>query len=237
MRLLIIRPEPGASATAVRAKAAGFEPALMPFFEVRPRRWAAPDPANYDALLITSSNAARHAGAELQPLNALPVHTVGERTADAACEAGLALATVGTSGADEAIKAAADSGHRHLLWLAGEEHKLPHLPQGIQLDVIVCYSADALQLPANAAEIIAKADIVALHSPRAATLFADTATKLGLTKSNITIAAFSPAIAEGAGVGWRDIAIAKTPTDDALLSAAAELVRLRAVAPSRKEVE
>jgi uroporphyrinogen-III synthase len=235
MRLLIIRPEPGASATAGRAKKSGFEPALMPFFEVGPRPWAAPDPANYAALLITSSNAVRHAGAELQSLRALPVHTVGERTADAAREAGLALATVGTSGVDEAVKSAADSGHRRLLWLAGEEHKSPHLPQGIQLDIIVCYSADARPLPGNAAEIIAKADIVALHSPRAARLFADTATKLGLTKSKITIAAFSPAIAEAAGADWRDVAVAKEPTDSALLSAVEELVKLRAVAPSRKE--
>jgi uroporphyrinogen-III synthase len=235
MKLLIIRPEPGASATAARANAAGYDPVLLPFFEIGPVAWTAADPTSYDALLITSANAVRHAGSGLETLRALPVHAVGERTAYAAHEAKLAVASIGASGIDETIIAAADSGHRRLLWLAGEEHKSPNLPEWMQLDTIICYSANALPPPANAAEVIAEADIVALHSPRAARLFSETLTKLGLAKSAITIAALSPTIAAEAGAGWQDIAVAEAPTDSALLSAVAELVRQRAVAPSRKE--
>ena len=54
MKLLIIRPEPGASASAERAREAGLEPVLLPFFEVQAMGWDLPDPADYDALLLTS---------------------------------------------------------------------------------------------------------------------------------------------------------------------------------------
>jgi uroporphyrinogen-III synthase len=235
MKLLIIRPEPGASASATRATAAGFDPVLLPFFEIRPRDWAVPDPANYDALLMTSSNAARHAGSGLRSLSALPVYAVGERTARAARDAALDVAAVGASGAEYAIAAAAHAGHRRLFWLAGEEHMHPSLPDGIRLDVAICYAADTLLLPASAAETIAGADIVALHSPRAARLFAATLAKLGLDRTGVTIAAFSSAIAKAAGSGWRGVVVAETPTDSALLSAVAELDKLGMVPASRKE--
>jgi hydroxymethylbilane synthase len=235
MKLLIIRPEPGASATAARTKAVGYDPVLLPFFEIRARAWAVPDPEGYDALLITSANAVRHAGPGLRSLSALPIHAVGERTASAARDAGLTVASVGASGVEDAIETAVDAGHHRLLWLVGEEHKKPVLPESLRLDTVICYAAEALPLPADAAEAIASVDIVALHSPRAARRFAETAAKLGLVKFNMIIAAFSPAIADAAGAGWHGVVVAEAPTDSALLSAVAELVKLQAVIPSRKE--
>lgn len=225
MKLLILRPEPGASASAERAKAAGFEPVLLPLFEIAPRVWQVPDPSAYDALLITSANAIRHAGPGLQILSALPVCAVGERSAAAASAVGLSVAVTGTSDADEAITAAAKAGYHRLLWLAGEEHKQPSVPDAVTLDTIICYAAEELPLPNNAADIIGSADIAALHSPRAAHRFADIVAGLGLDKSAITIAAFSPAIAEAAGMGWRDVTVADGPSDSALLSAVAQLVK------------
>ena len=58
-RLLVLRPEPGASATAGRARTLGLDPVLMPLFEIEPIAWTAPDPAGFDALLLTSANAVR----------------------------------------------------------------------------------------------------------------------------------------------------------------------------------
>ena len=59
MKLLIIRPEPGASISAERAREAGMTPVVLPFFEVQAVAWQQPDPADYDALLLTSANAVR----------------------------------------------------------------------------------------------------------------------------------------------------------------------------------
>ena len=227
MKLLIIRPEPGASASAERAREAGLSPTLLPFFEVQAAKWELPDPADYDALLLTSANAVRFGGAGLESLRALPVHAVGERTAEAARAARLNVATVGTSDATAAVKAASDMGHRRLLWLAGADHstiKLPkNMPKALKVTTVIGYASGPKVLTADVAAVIASADAVALHSPRAAQLFAKAVADFGLDRAAITIAAFSPTIAEAAGAGWRGVAIAERPADIALLSALADL--------------
>lgn len=232
--LLIIRPEPGASATAARAKAAGFEPILLPFFDVQACTWEAPDPGQYDALLISSANAIRHGGAGLDKLHSLPVHAVGERSAGAAREAGFAIASTGQSGIEARISNAYLLGHHRLLWLAGEDRSEPVLTAELRLSIRSVYSSVPRALPANAAERIRQADIAALHSPRAARLFGETVDRLGQDRGDIRLAAFSPAIAAAAGSGWGGIAIASTPQDSALLSAAAGLDRTRSDATTHK---
>lgn len=227
MKLLIIRPEPGASASASRAQEAGLEPILLPFFEVQAAEWDCPDPADFDALLLTSANAVRFGGSGLESLRALPVHAVGERTAEAARAARLDVATIGTSDAAAAVKAASDMGHRRLLWIAGADHrpiKMPkNMPKALKVTTVISYASGPKALSADAAKVIASADAVALHSPRAAQEFAKAVGDFGLDRSTITLAAFSPAIAEAAGEGWRAVAIAERPADIALLSALAEL--------------
>ena len=94
-RLVILRPEPGASATAARARAMGLEPVTMPLFKVEAVDWDAPDPGLFDALLLTSANAVRYAGERLRSLRQLPVYAVGEATAAAAREAGFEIASTG----------------------------------------------------------------------------------------------------------------------------------------------
>src|SRR3546814_7500043 len=63
--LLILRPEPGASMTAGRATALGLQPVCYPLFQVRPCVWDAPDPAEFDAIMLTSANALLHGGSQL----------------------------------------------------------------------------------------------------------------------------------------------------------------------------
>lgn len=231
MKILVIRPEPGASATAARAKAAGFEPILLPFYEVRPRRWTVADPSIYDALLVTSANAIRHGG----DLPKLPVCAVGERSAGAARAAGLTVAVTGNVDADAAIAEAAKAGFHRLLWLAGAEHKQPAIPAGVSLDTIICYVSDALPLPPDAAKNIGEADVVALHSPRAARHFGAVAEKLRIPKTALAIAAFSPTIAKAAGQGWRAVAIAAQPKDSALLSAIGLLAKQQFITANKKD--
>ena len=56
----------------------------MPLFSVESLAWKVPDAASFDALLLTSANAVRQAGAGLTQLRGLPVHAVGAATATAA---------------------------------------------------------------------------------------------------------------------------------------------------------
>lgn len=223
MRLLIIRPQPGNDASAKRAREAGFEPVQLPFFEVRARGWHAPDPSHFDALLITSANAVRHAGTGLSLYSALPVHAVGQNSADAVAAKDLALASTGTRGVDEALQLASAAGHHRLLWLAGEDQTSFHVPESLQVETRIVYAAETMALPSDARAIVASSDIVALHSARAARTFAKFVDTQGLTPAAFRLAAFSQAIAEAAGPGWQAIATARHPSDEALLSAARAL--------------
>src|SRR3546814_5342631 len=81
--LLILRPEPGASMTAGRATALGLQPVCYPLFQVRPCVWDAPDPAEFDAIMLTSANALLHGGPQLDRFKHLPAFAVGEATGEA----------------------------------------------------------------------------------------------------------------------------------------------------------
>lgn len=225
MRILIIRPQPGNDASARRAREASFDPVQLPFFEVRARVWQACDPAQFDALLVTSANAVRHAGAGLLAYQGLPVHSVGQNTADAVAASGLKLASVGQNGVKEALRAANTAGHHRLLWLAGEDQTDFDAPPGMQIETQITYSSEPVELLVDTTDVIASVDIVLLHSARAARRFAELVDSSRLSRADIRIAAFSSAIAQAAGTGWRGIAIAERPDDQALLSAAYALVK------------
>ncbi len=224
MKMLIIRPEPGNSASAARAREAGFDPVPLPFFAIATREWICPAAANYDALLLTSANAVRHAGGGLIALSQLPIYAVGGVTAHALQSAKLPIYASGTSGVQEVLEAAYDAGHRRVIWLAGEDHHHPILPNDMALDIRIVYSADALDV-AHAGDLVGTCDFVALHSVRAALQFANQVDKWKLPRGRFSIAAFSPAIADAAGEGWRAVIAAKMPEDSALLSAALQLVK------------
>jgi uroporphyrinogen-III synthase len=83
-RVLVTRPEPGASATAARLIERGFDPVVLPLTEiVAVAPGALPD--RIDAVVATSANAFRHAPkALMDKLRHLPLHVVGAKTAEAA---------------------------------------------------------------------------------------------------------------------------------------------------------
>ena len=83
--VVVLRPEPGASRTAARAEALGLDARVVPLFAIVPIEWSAPDPSDFDGIVLTSANAVRHGGEQLDELKALPVHAVGEATAAPQC--------------------------------------------------------------------------------------------------------------------------------------------------------
>lgn len=98
-RVLVTRPEPGASRTAARLAEAGFEPVVLPLTEIRPLA-AGPIPADFDVVAVTSANALRHAPPALvELLRGKPLFAVGGRTAHLAREAGFATVFEGNGDA------------------------------------------------------------------------------------------------------------------------------------------
>lgn len=212
-RVLVLRPEPGASATVERARRLGLDAIAAPLFEIESVNWHAPHPLEFDGLLLTSANAVRFGGEPLRALTGLRVYAVGEATAEAARNAGFEVAASGGSGV-EALLASLPQ-QLKLLHPSGVDRRQPAQPLQEIVPVIV-YRSKAIEAP----DLSCAADSVALiHSPRAGARFAE----LVHDPSSITIAAISPAAAEAAGTAWANIHLAKTPTDDALLALAVSL--------------
>jgi len=221
MPLAVIRPEPGCAASVAAARVLGLEAHGFPLFEVVARHWEAADPSEFDGLLVGSANAFRLGGAGLAALRSLPVHAVGKTTADAAREAGFAVATVGDGG----LQAVLDGlrGPAHLLRLAGEERIALVPPAGIAITERVVYASEARAMPLALAALLAEGAVVLLHSGEAARHFAAECERLGLRRGRICLAALAPRIAEAAGPGWAALAIAERAQDAALLALASDM--------------
>lgn len=215
MKLLVIRPGPGADATAARIKAAGHEALVMPLFGVEPVAWDPPSTGAYNGLLFTSANAVRQAGNGLAAFAHLPALAVGEVTAAAAQKAGLKVSRTGNAGAEALLE---DLHDFRLLWLAGEDHTEIVAPTSVHIDIRVVYRSAALPVPVQFGAMTIDADYVLLHSARAATQFASLVAEEGIDKSTISVAALSENIALAAGSGWKSAHVAAQPNDAALLS-------------------
>ena len=215
-RLLVLRPEPGASATVQRARRRGLDAIAIPLFAIEPVPWQAPDPAAFDALLLTSANAVRHGGAGLQDLRRLPVRAVGLATADAARDAGFAVASSGDAGVDRLLGSL--EGDIRLLHLCGEDRREPDRARQ-RITPIAVYRAREI-----AADLRQAGGSVALiHSPRAGARFAKLVDEAGIARGSVAIAAISAAAADSAGDGWAAVETAARPEEDALLALAERL--------------
>ena len=215
-RLAVLRPEPGNAATVARAQAAGFATSSLPLFAVRSLPWAIPDPADFDALILTSANALRFGGARLGDLMQLPVVAVGPHTATAARGAGFDVMTTGGGDGAEIAALAVTHGVARALHLTGRDRTL--WAGGPIAQVVPVYESAAVPVdPAALAELIGSTAL--LHSARAARRLAELIDTATIDRAGITIAAFSPAIATAAGEGWSAIASAATPDDRALFVA------------------
>lgn len=177
--------------------------------------WAVPEPPPA-AVMLTSAAAARHAGPRLESLRHLPCFCVGAATAAAARAAGFADVRVGPGTAQGLIDAIATTGLSPVLHLAGQDRTAVTVPAGLHIQVAAVYAARLLPLPARP-----EAEWAVLHSARLAGHFASEWDRLGGRRAALAIAAISPAVASAAGDGWRQVAVAAAPSDDALLAALA----------------
>jgi uroporphyrinogen-III synthase len=221
--LIIVRPEPGASATAARAATLGLNPRIIPLFDIVPQAWRLPDPAHFDALLLTSANAVRHAGPGLAALAHLPCYCVGPATTAAAQAMGLSPVLTGNSGAQAVVDAMTARGAQAILWLSGSARTRIVAARHTRITVIATYGAMAVAFPASWHEATAGPAVIMLHSVRAAQRVAQLA---GPMAKHLTLLAISPAVADAAGPGWRGCAIAERPSDAEMLAMAGQLCQL-----------
>lgn len=216
--LLVTRPEPGCSQTVARARALGLDARAMPLFAARPLDWSPPDPGLYDALLVTSAQAARLGGEGLAALSDMPAYAVGEASAQAARAAGLKIEAAGDSDGQTLVEAMAQKGLRRILWLSARDRSTIEV-DGTQLTPLPCYAVDPIAPPSDWPENIAAPAVVALYSKRGA----DRLATLVDAPKHLTLIAISSAVAEAAGSGWKEVAVASHPNDAAMLAQARAL--------------
>ena len=151
MKILVLRPQPGADETAARARALGLDPVVTPLFSVRALTWTAPDPGGFDAVMLTSASAARQASDGLAPFKPLPCYAVGEATAAAADEAGFADIRVGPDDGKSLLMMMAEDGMTRIFHACGQDHlALGHPDLAItRVPVYAAEAADRLPVPAE----------------------------------------------------------------------------------------
>jgi uroporphyrinogen-III synthase len=235
MRVLITRPEPDATRTAQSLRSRGHEVIVAPL--LRTEAIAADVSGDFAAVLMTSANAARSIAAHPQfaSLRSLPVLAVGDRTADAARQAGFAQVDSAAGALPDLVRLASRFAGRRLLYLAGEDRAGDLAAElarhRVTVDTAVIYRAVAAEaLPAEAAQALAAGRIdAALHySRRSAETLLRLAERAGLLNAVLSLAHYclSDAVAvplREAGAG--QVLVATSPAEAQLL----DLVPIQAV--------
>ena len=219
MKILVTRPEPGASATAARLVAMGHEPVLAPCLAITPLPARLPE--NISALIITSGQAVV---ALPHALHATPVFCVGDATGGKLRAAGFTRVESASGDATDLYRLIAERRLAGLHVMAvGERHGLALARQLRAAEFAVqrrtVYAARPLRaLPEPAATALAGGKIAAalFYSAESARAFIRLH-PVGTDK--ITAYALSPAVAAAlGGLPWRAIRVALAPTEADLMA-------------------
>lgn len=181
-RVLVTRPEPGASATARRLLELGFEPVVLPLTRiVAVALDRMPDAAAFDAVAVTSANAIRHAPkALLRLLAGKPLFAVGERSADLARREEFVDVRAAASDAGDLalrLRSALPAAAR-VLYLAGAV-RIDGFKQALgdlEVETVVVYDAEAIDRQSDAiSAALGDRDIwgALVYSARGAALLSD----------------------------------------------------------------
>jgi uroporphyrinogen-III synthase len=226
MRVLVLRPEAQARASAARLAATGHDPLVAPVLSIE--RTGTPAPAgDFAAVLVTSANAAP-ALFSLKQASDLPVFAVGRRTAAMLDEMGCGPTVGAPDGASLARLVAEQLAPARLLLIAGRDRKgepeasLARL--GCQVVVWEAYHAIAApNLPEPAREALAGGDLDAVlhYSRRSAETALTLVTAAGLHADFAVLRhlCLSDDVAEGlSALSGATVKVADRPDEDALLA-------------------
>ena len=231
--VLAIRPEPGLSSTLALGRQMGLTMHGFALSRVTAVEWELPSLARFDALLIGSANAMRLGGENLAKLTHLPVHAVGEATANEARAAGFTVERLGKGGLQTVIDAVEPP--VHYLRLVGNEYVDLNLPKGVSFEPVQVYEVRPRAFLDPHLELLNKDIIVLLHSAAMTRQFVTECDRLEVDRNRITLAAMGERIAaparrssgaeikQGLENDWAAIHICKEPSDVALLAMVGEL--------------
>lgn len=237
MRVLLTRPQPGASRTAARLAALGFEPVPLPLTRIEQLPMADVLPADFDAVVVTSANAVRHASESLlHDIAELPCFVVGSETAAVAADVGfrhVQHADGDASSLAGLVRARLPRGAR-LLYLCGRLRRAT-VEQALAeagLDVVPVETYDTLPIDYGAGDIAAllgsePVAAVMLFSVEAALAFlrlAGSVAAPALAGNALMICISQRVAAVLANQGFRTM-VAAEPTEASMLSA------LRGISP------
>lgn len=231
LRVLVTRPEPGASRTARRLQDMGFQPVVLPLTEtVALPADAGLIPGDAVAVAVTSANAVRHASKEvIAALATLPCHAVGARTAEAARKMGFSSVVEGSGDAEALAADLAAAFHgKTIVYLCGRV-RFPVFEQRLEaaeVQVRIVETYDTLPLRHSDETILAllsaqPVDAVLLYSAKAAAAMQMLTKRAALqrtfekTRFFALSARIAAAFDDGAG---KAIGIAEEPDEEALLA-------------------
>jgi uroporphyrinogen-III synthase len=232
--LLVLRPEPSASQTAHHARDAGWSPVLLPLFTLTSRPWDPPSAEDFDAVMMTSANAAQYGGTGLADFRELPLYAVGTATERAAKEAGFARIIAGNGGVAELADRMRSDDVTHIFHPAGAATR-PFDESGLSITRVTVYDAKRVPPPDLAAHLrpdmvilvhsprAAPEMVILVHSPRAAEYLDALCTEQAVDRSALRLVAISAAALERAGSGWGRAMAADEPNEPAMLVAASAL--------------
>jgi len=219
--LLVLRPEPGTTATIAAGRELGLNMVGSPLFDIRPLRWDPPPQHEVDGLLLGSANAIRQAGSALAAFRSKPVYVVGRATARAAETAGLTVAEIGRGHLQSLVDSLVPP--LRLLRVTGAEHVALVPPAGITIATRIAYASAPLPMPGELVAQLKQGALVLLHSAAAARHFAAECDRLGISRGKVRLAALGLRIAASAGGGWREVRSAASPDEASLLALARQM--------------
>ena len=227
-RVLITRPEPGASATAARVAALGLTPLIAPVARTRPIGSVLPPPDAIAAVMLTSGSAIPALPADYHDL---PLLTVGDATAARACAAGFRhVVSAGGDAKDLAnlAKAQLRRNARPILLAVGASQGNPLADElragGFRVLRRVVYSvvpARALTAPAVAALRAGEVRSALFFSAETAQHFVRLVQRARLGTALRSVDAISigrPAAMALGQLTWRRIHVATRPNQDEMLA-------------------
>ncbi|CAN5261173.1 uroporphyrinogen-III synthase [soil metagenome] len=221
--VLVFRPEPGNARTGEALRELDFTPILYPLYTAEALAWTPPLPAEIDAILLTSANAARLGGPGLSRFAHLPVFAVGEATAKAAGEAGFRAVETGGGDAASTVPLIAAAGHHHVLHFGGQDMR-SYDPHGLTITRLPVYRMAERGDAAGLARALPRDRGVygLVHSPRAGERLA--ALLSPGDRHRMSIVAISETASDACGAGWRQRIFVGLPTEAAMLAGLQMLV-------------
>ena len=231
MRILITRPQPGATDTALAVREHGHEPIIAPLSEIEFLADVDPGTGPWNAILLTSANGlwGVASSARDNKWHSIPVFAVGDVTAKAARDMGFVeVASAGGNVNDLAnLVAARLEPPARLLYLAGEERAGDLAgalrSKNFEVDLVVVYRFLTAQfLPGPAAAALPGEIDAVLHFSRAS---AEAFLKAARSSNLLEAALTKPVhfcLSEQVATPLREagaarIQVAARPTQDALL--------------------